>query len=203
MLIAALILLAIVLLTGLFIAVSVSKCYNRLVAMSNHTKNGFEQISVQLKRRYDLIPNLVETVRGYMDHESETLEAVIAARNTAASQLKNVASNPNDATAVASLAGAESALTGAMGRMSFVMEDYPELKANEIVMQLTEELTSTENRIAFARQTFNDLATAFNTIRQSFPTVAIASQIGFADDFTLLEFEDQAEIQHAPKVSLA
>jgi len=183
--IAFFIMLALLLLTVVSIALTVAKTYNRLVAMNNQAKNGFNQISVQLQRRYDLIPNLVETVRGYMTHETETLEAVIAARNQAAGQLKNA--NSGGAEAVSALAGAESALTGALGRMSFVMEDYPELKANESVAQLTEELTSTENRIAFARQSYNDWATAFNV---------------FSENMSLLEFEDQAEIKHAPKVSL-
>ena len=179
----------------------VTNTYNRLVNMSNQTKNGFNQISVQLQRRYDLIPNLVEAVRGYMSHESETLEAVIAARNEASAKLKQ-AGSPTDGAAVASLAGAEGALTSALGRMSFVMEDYPELKAIESVAQLTEELTSTENRIAFARQAYNDWATAFNIMRQEFPTVTFANNIGFGDDFSLLEFEDAEAIKRAPKVAL-
>lgn len=183
------------------IAASVAKTYNRLVKMSNQTKNGFNQISVQLQRRYDLIPNLVECVRGYMSHESETLEAVIAARNEASAKLKQ-AGSPTDGAAVASLAGAEGALTSALGRMSFVMEDYPELKANESVAQLTEEITSTENRIAFARQAYNDWATAFNNMRQEFPTVAFAHSIGFGDDFSLLEFEEAEGIKQAPQVAL-
>ena len=183
--IAFFIMLALLLLTVVSIGLMVAKTYNRLVAMSNQAKNGFNQISVQLQRRYDLIPNLVETVRGYMAHESETLEAVIAARNQAASQLKNA--NAGGAEAVSALAGAESTLAGALGRMSFVMEDYPELKANESVAQLTEELTSTENRIAFARQSYNDWATAFNVMREAFPTNTFASQIGFSENMSLLE----------------
>jgi len=198
--IAFFIMLALLLLTVVSIGLTVAKTYNRLVAMNNQAKNGFNQISVQLQRRYDLIPNLVEAVRGYMTHESQTLEAVIAARNQAASQLKNA--NSGGAEAVSALAGAESALTGALGRMSFVMEDYPELKANESVAQLTEELTSTENRIAFARQSYNDWATAFNVMREAFPTNTFASQLGYSENMSLLEFEDQAEIKHAPKVSL-
>lgn len=183
------------------IAASVARTYNRLVKMSNQTKNGFNQISIQLQRRYDLIPNLVECVRGYMSHESETLEAVIAARNEASAKLKQ-ANNPTDGASVASLAGAEGALTSALSRMSFVMEDYPDLKANESVAQLTEEITSTENRIAFARQAYNDWATAFNNMRQEFPTVTFASSIGFKDDFSLLEFEEAEAIKQAPKVAL-
>ena len=189
------------LLFGLFTAAAVTKIYNRLVNMSNQTKNSFKQISVQLQRRYDLIPNLVESVRGYMTHEKSTLEAVISARNQASAQLKNATANPTDATAVASLASAEGVLSGALGRMSFVMEDYPELRANELVSELTEELTSTENRIAFARQSYNDWATAFNVIRQSFPAVTVAGSLGFREDAALLEFEEQ-EIKSVPKVSL-
>jgi len=200
--IAFFILLGFLILTLVSIGLTVSKTYNRLVAMNNQAKNGFNQISVQLKRRYDLIPNLVEAVRGYMAHESETLEAVIAARNQAVGQLKNASGDASGAAAITALAGAESALAGALGRMSFVMEDYPELKANESVAHLTEELTSTENRIAFARQSYNDWATAFNVMREAFPTNTFANYIGFSENMSLLEFEDQAEIQHAPKVSL-
>ena len=198
--------IALGLLAGLLVFVlitasAISNIYNRLVKMDNQTKNGFKQISVQLQRRYDLIPNLVESVRGYMTHEKDTFEAVIQARNQASSQLQNAAANPADTASMASLASADSLLTGAMGRLSFVMEDYPELRANEIVSELTEELTSTENRIAFARQSYNDLASAFNIIRQSFPAITVAGMLGFRDDFSLLEFEEQ-EIKVAPKVSL-
>lgn len=185
----------------LITASAIAKIYNRLVKMDNQAKNGFKQISVQLQRRYDLIPNLVESVRGYLTHEKSTLEAVISARNQASSQLQNAAANPGDAASMASLASADSLLTGAMGRLSFVMEDYPVLQANELVADLTEELTSTENRISFARQSYNDLASAFNIIRQSFPAVVVAGSLGFGDDFSLLEFEEQ-EIKAPPKVSL-
>lgn len=198
--------IALGLLAGLLVFVlitasAISKIYNRLVKLDNQAKNGFKQISVQLQRRYDLIPNLVESVRGYMTHEKDTLEAVIQARNQASSQLQNAAANPGDTASMASLASADSLLTGAMGRLSFVMEDYPELQANELVADLTEELTSTENRIAFARQSYNDLATVFNIVRQSFPTVVVANTLGYSDDFSLLEFEEQ-EIKAPPKVSL-
>lgn len=189
------------LLFALFMASAATKIYNRLVKMKNTADNGFKQISVQLQRRYDLIPNLVESARGYMAHEKNTLEAVIQARNEASSKLKEASANPGDAASMASLASADSLLTGAMGRFSFVMEDYPELKANELVSELTEELTSTENRIAFARQSYNDWATAFNITRQSFPAVMFANMLGFADDFSLLEFEEQ-KIAEPPKVSL-
>ncbi len=175
--------------------------YNRLVTLKNRYKNAFSQIEVQLKRRYDLIPNLVETAKGYMKHERETLDAVISARNQAASGLKAAAANPGDAGAIAKLAGAEGALTGAMGRLFAVMEAYPDLKANQNMMQLSEELTSTENKVAFSRQAFNDSVTAYNTYRQTFPPVAIASIVGHSTDASLLEFEDSAAIAEAPKVS--
>ena len=131
--------------------------YNKLVALRNRFENAFAQIDVQLKRRYDLIPNLVETAKGYMKHESETLEAVIAARNQAVSAEKSAAANPADGAAMAQLMGAEGALTGAMGRLFAVMESYPDLKANQNMMQVSEELTSTENKVAFARQAYNDV----------------------------------------------
>jgi len=186
----------------LITASAITKIYNRLVKMNNQTENSFKQISVQLQRRYDLIPNLVEAVRGYMTHEKSTLEAVISARNQAASQLEKASINPKDAASVASLASADSLLTGAIGQLSFVMEDYPELRAIESVSELNEELKSTENRIAFARQSYNDWATAFNTLRQTFPTVVVASSLGFGEKVSLLEFEEQ-EIAAAPRVSLA
>ena len=190
------------LLFGLFTAAAISRIYNRLVKLDNQTKNSFKQISVQLQRRYDLIPNLVKSVKGYMTHEKGTLEAVIAARNQASAQLKNAAANPTDTGAMASLASSDGILTGALGRMSFVMEDYPELRANELVAELTEELSSTENRIAFARQSYNDWATAFNVLRQSFPAVTVAGSLGFKDDMALLEFEE-VEIKAVPEVSFA
>jgi LemA protein len=175
--------------------------YNQLVTLKNRFKNAFAQIEVQLKRRYDLIPNLVETARGYLKHERETLEAVIAARNTALSSLGSVAADPGNAQAMHSLIGAEGALTGALGRLNVVMEDYPDLKANETMQQLSEELTTTENKVAFSRQAFNDSVMLFNTYRQSFPPVVLAGLFGFREDATLLEFEDSAAIQQAPKVS--
>jgi len=175
--------------------------YNKLVALLNQYKNGFAQIEVQLKRRYDLIPNLVETAKGYLKHESETLERVIAARNQAASALKSAQANPADPKAMASLNGAESGLMSAMGGFNLVMEDYPDLKANENMMKLHEELATTENRIAFARQAYNDSAMNYNTYRQSFPNVIVANNIGHSTDVTLLEFADSAEIQSAVKVS--
>ncbi len=175
--------------------------YNSLVTLRNRFKNSFAQIEVQLKRRYDLIPNLIETAKGAMAHERETLEAVIAARNAAAQGLANAAANPGDAGAMQALMGAESALAGAMSKMNIVMEAYPDIKANQNMMQLSEELTSTENKVAFARQAFNDAVMEYNTYKQSFPPVFFATSFGHKQDATLLEFEDSAQIQAAPKVS--
>lgn len=183
------------------LAVLVISIYNRLVTLKNRYQNAFSQIEVQLKRRYDLIPNLVETAKAYMAHEKDTLTAVIEARNEAAAMLKDAAENPASGGAIQGLAGAESALQGALSRLSFVMEDYPDLKANENMMQLTEELSSTENRVAFSRQAFNDAVTSYNTYRQTFPPVLFASMFGHTTDASLLEFEDSAAIQAAPKVS--
>ena len=177
--------------------------YNKLVALKNRYENGFAQIEVQLKRRYDLIPNLVETAKGYLSHERETLEAVISARNQAMAGLQAAAQNPGNADAIKELASAEGLLGGALGRLNVVMEAYPDLKANENMMQLTEELTSTENKVAFARQGYNDQITAYNTYRQSFPPVVFAGMFGHSEDAELLEFEDSAEIQAAPSVSFS
>ncbi|MGI9457563.1 MAG: LemA family protein [Aeoliella sp.] len=174
--------------------------YNRLVALQNRYENAFSQIEVQLQRRYDLIPNLVETVKGYMTHERETLEAVIAARNQALGSLKAAAAHPGAAGAMAELASAEQGLSGVLGRLFAVAEDYPDLKANENMMQLTEELTSTENKVSFARQAFNDSVTEYNTYRESFPPVVFASALGHGDNIDLLQF-DSAAIAEAPKVS--
>ncbi|WP_151704556.1 LemA family protein [Nitrincola alkalilacustris] len=175
--------------------------YNRLVALKNRFQNAFAQIEVQLKRRYDLIPNLVETAKGYLKHERETLEAVTNARNTAMAGLKAAAADPGAAGAMAQLAGAEGALTSALGRLSVVMEAYPDLKASENMQQLSEELTSTENKVAFSRQAFNDAVMAYNTYKQSFPQVVLAPTFGHGPDASLLEFEDSAAIQAAPKIS--
>lgn len=175
--------------------------YNKLVSLRNRYQNAFAQIEVQLKRRYDLIPNLVETAKAYMAHERETLEAVIAARNAAASGLAAAAADPGNAAAIQTLAGQEGALAGAMSRFNVVMEAYPDLKANQNMMQLSEELTATENKVAFSRQSFNDQVMAYNTYKQSFPPVALAGTFGHSSDASLLEFEDTVEIQAAPKVS--
>jgi len=153
--------------------------YNRLVALRNRFKNAFAQIDVQLKRRYDLIPNLVETAKAYLKHERETLEAVIQARNAAASANQKAAADPANPSAVRGLLGAEAALTGAMGKFFALSEAYPDLKANQNMAQLTEELTSTENKIAFARQAFNDSVMTYNTARETFPAVVVAGPLGF------------------------
>lgn len=176
--------------------------YNRLVALKNRFQNGFSQIEVQLKRRYDLIPNLIEVAKGYLSHERETLEAVIKARNSAASALDALAkSGGADAGAMAQLQGSEGALAGALGRFNVVMEQYPDLKADQTMANLSEEMTSTENRISFARQAYNDAIMAYNSYRQSFPQVVIAGMFGHGADAQLLTFDDAAEIREAPKVS--
>lgn len=175
--------------------------YNTLVALAERYKNAFSQIEVQLKRRYDLIPNLVETAKGYMKHESETLENVIKARNAAATAMEAASSAPGNPDAMKGLVGAESALAGAMSRFNVVMEAYPDLKANQNMMQVSEELTSTENKVAFARQGYNDAVTNYNVARQKFPAVIFASMFGHAENAELLEFKDSAAIQEAPKVS--
>jgi LemA protein len=175
--------------------------FNKLVTLKNRYKNAFAQIEVQLKRRYDLIPNLVETAKGYLKHERETLESVISARNEASGSLARAAAAPGDAAAMTGLMGAENRLSGAMMNMKMVMEAYPDLKASQNMMQVSEELTSTENKVAFARQAFNDQVMAYNVFKQTFPPVFFAAMFGHAQDATLLEFEDSAAIQAAPKVS--
>lgn len=173
--------------------------YNRLVSSRNGYKNAFAQIDVQLTRRYDLIPNLVETVKAYIKHERETLEAVIAARNSAVNGLKNAAAHPGDPGAVQQLAGAEGALTASLGRMFALAEAYPDLKANQNMMQLSEELTSTENKVAFARQAYNDAVMSYNNTREVFPNSLIAGSFGF-QSAQLLEIES-AEKRAVPKVA--
>jgi LemA protein len=175
--------------------------FNKLVALSNRFKNAFSQIEVQLKRRYDLIPNLVETAKGYLKHERETLEAVIDARNSASDNLSAAQQKPGDAATMQGLGQAEGNLSGALGRFNLLVEAYPDLKANQNMMQLTEELTSTENKVAFARQAFNDEVMQYNIFKQSFPQNVLAGVFGHANDASLLEFEDSAEIQAAPKIS--
>jgi len=194
----ALIILLVVGAVALFFAFWVIGAYNGLVTLRNRFKNAFAQIDVQLKRRYDLIPNLVETAKGYMKHERETLEAVIAARNTAYAASKAAAANPADATAMKGLLSAESGLGGALSRLMVVSEQYPDLKANQNMMQLTEELTSTENKISFARQAYNDAVTLFNTTRERFPTNLIAGMFNFAEA-QLFQVDSAAE-RNAPQV---
>jgi len=174
--------------------------YNTLVGRKNQFKNAFSQIDVQLKRRYDLIPNLVETAKGYLAHERQTLEAVIAARNTALDARGRAASNPADARAMRELSSAESGLSGALGRLFALAESYPDLKANQTMMQLSEELTSTENKIAFARQAYNDAVMEYNTSIESFPANVIASTFAFASA-SLLQATESPEERGAPRVS--
>ena len=191
-------LLVLVLIVVVAIAL-VAGIYNKLVTLRNRYKNAYAQIDVQLKRRYDLIPNLVETAKGYMKHESSTLEAVTQARNIAYAASHAAASNPGDPTAVKSLATAEAGLGGALSRLMMVSEQYPDLKANQNMMLLTEELTSTENKISFARQAYNDSVMAYNTDREVFPSNLIANTFNFtpAELFVI----DKPEQKDAPKVS--
>ena len=173
--------------------------YNKLVQMRNRFKNAFAQIDVQLKRRHDLIPNLVETAKGYMKHERETLDAVISARNQAQGAAKAAGGDPTNAAAMQQMMGAEAGLSGALGRLMAVVEAYPDLKADQNMRQLSEELTSTENKVAFARQHYNDSVMQYNTRREVFPSVIIANMFNF-DPATLFEIEDEEE-KKAPEVS--
>lgn len=175
--------------------------YNKLVLLRNRFKNAFAQIEVQLKRRHDLIPNLVETAKAYLAHERDTLEAVVSARNQAVAGLKAAAGQPGDERSMAQLGNAEGALTHAMGRLTVTMEAYPDLKASQNMQQLTEELTGTENKVAFARQAYNDAVMEYNTYKQSFPPVFFAANFGHKADAGLLEFADTAQIQAVPKVA--
>ncbi len=177
--------------------ISLIKIYNRLVSLRNRFKNAFAQIDVQLKRRYDLIPNLVETAKGYIKHERETLEAVINARNQAAEAGQQAAQNPGDPESMQKLMGAEAGLTGTLGRLFALVENYPDLKANQNMMQLSEELTSTENKVAFARQAFNDAVMKYNTEREKFPAVLVANSLGFqpAEFFEIKEPEQREAVQ--------
>ena len=173
--------------------------FNRLVALRNRFKNAFAQIDVQLKRRYDLIPNLVEAAKGYLAHERQTLEAVIAARGAAVSAAQRAAGAPGDPAAMVGLAQAEGALGGALGRLMAVFENYPDLKANQNILQVQEELASTENKVAFARQGYNDAVMVYNTRRESFPDNVVAGLTGFKEAM-LLEATESAEERKAPKV---
>jgi LemA protein len=176
--------------------------YNGLVSGRNHFKNAFAQIDVQLKRRYDLIPNLVETAKGYLKHEAGTLEAVVKARNAALAASQTAAQNPGDPTAMGALSGAEGALSMGLGRLMVLQESYPDLKANTQMRELSEELTATENKVAFARQAYNDAVTSYNTTREKFPAVMVAGMLGF-DTAAWLEATEAPEERQAPKVSFS
>jgi len=193
----ALIILGVLVAIIIIVALSAMGIYNSLVALRNRFKNA--QIDVQLKRRYDLIPNLVETAKGYLKHEHETLEQVTKARNIAYAASQTAAANPADANAVKGVVAAESGLTGALSRLMVVAEQYPDLKANQNMMQLTEELTSTENKVAFARQAYNDSVMQYNTSRETFPNVLLAGMFGFLPA-ELFHVDDPTE-RNAPKVS--
>lgn len=194
-----LIILGIIVVVGLIVVAMVVGIYNKLVTLRNRFKNAYAQIDVQLKRRYDLIPNLVETAKGYIKHERETLEAVTQARNIAYAAAKAAAANPGDASAMKQLTSAETGLAGTLSRLMMVSEAYPDLKANQNMMQLTEELTSTENKISFARQAYNDSVMTYNTNREVFPSNMIAGMFNFqpAELFVIEKPEEKA----APKVS--
>ncbi len=196
---AVLILLGVLVLVAVVLGLWAVGVYNSLVGLRNRFKDAFAQIDVQLKRRYDLIPNLVEIAKGYLKHERETLEAVIKARSIALAASQSAAANPADGNAMRSLAAAEGGLAGALSRLMVVSEQYPELKANQNMLQLTEELTSTENKISFARQAYNDSVMTYNTARETFPAVLLAGALGF-QAAELFKIEDPAE-RNAPKVS--
>jgi len=184
-------------LIGLYVIVM----FNTLIALKHRVANAFSQINVQLKRRYDLIPNLVETAKAYLNYERETLEAVTNARNLAAQVLQAAQANPTNAEAIQQLARAESSLISALSRFHMVVEAYPDLKASKNMVQLSEEISSTENRVAFARQAFNDQVMEYNVYKQSFPQNLLAGAFGHTTDASLLEFEDSQQIQIPPKAS--
>lgn len=193
------IIITVVVVFGIIGILIIAGMYNSLVTLRNRFKNAFAQIDVQLKRRYDLIPNLVEVAKGYLKHERETLESVTQARNVAASAVSAAAANPSSAEAMQDLMGAEAALGGALSRLLVTVEAYPDLKANQNMMSLQEELASTENKVAFSRQAFNDAVMGYNTKRETFPTNLIAGMFNFAAA-TLFEIE-RAEEREAVKVS--
>ena len=183
-------------------AIWVVSLYNGLVTLRNRFKNAFAQIDVQLKRRYDLIPNLVETAKGYLAHERQTLEAVIAAREGAVNANRTAAANPADTAAMTQLGAAEAGLSGALGRLFALVEAYPDLKANQNMMQLSEEITSTENKIAYARQAFNDAVMEYNTGIESFPQNVLVSMFEFVPAKQLESIESPEE-RKVPKVSFS
>ena len=186
----------ILLFLGLFVSI-----YNKLVTLKAKFENAFAQIEVQLTRRYDLIPNIVEVAKKYMQHENETLLKVIEARNGAVASLQEAAGHPDNPASIEALSRADNNLTGSLAGLRVQVEAYPELKANTVMLQLNEELTSTENRVAFARQAFNDAVTAYNIQRKSFPTNLVAATFGHPQDAALLAFENSKDIQAAPKIS--
>jgi len=191
-----LIVLAVIALLAMFM---LTGAYNKLIKLKNRYENAYSQIDVQLKRRHDLIPNLVNVAKGYIEHEKETLTAVIEARNMAIGAQKSAAANPGDAAAMQNMMKAESGLNGALGRLMMIAEQYPDLKANQNMLSLQEELTSTENKVAYSRQGYNDAVTSYNTARETFPTVILAGVMGFADA-ELLTVDDPEE-RKAPSVS--
>jgi LemA protein len=190
------IIVIVIVLAVVFSAVGI---YNNLVSLRNQYRNNFSQIDVQLQRRYDLIPNLVETAKGYISHERETLEAVTAARGAAVSANQTAAANPGNPAAMQALSSAENSLSGSLGKLMVVVEAYPDLKANQNMMQLSEELTSTENKVAFARQAYNDSIMSYNTAREVFPGSVVAEMFAFtkAEPFHV----DNEAVREAPKVS--
>ncbi len=188
-----------IVLVAVFLVIFVIGAYNSLVTLRNRYKNAYAQIDVQLKRRYDLIPNLVETAKGYLSHERGTLEAVVAARNAAVTANTRAAQNPGDASAMKEISSAEGVLSGAMGRLFALAEAYPDLKANTTMLSLMEELTSTENKVSFSRQAYNDAVMSYNTRREVFPTNLIAGPFNFAPaELFVIEKPEEKE---APKVS--
>jgi LemA protein len=184
-----------------FVIIFIANIYNRLISLKNRYLNAFAQIEIQLKRRYELIPNLVEIAKGYLKHERETLENVIKARNEAAQFLEIAKQSPAVPQNIEALGRAEQNLQGALGKLNIAVEAYPELKANENMLKLQEEVSTTENRIAFARQAYNDSVMFYNTYRQSFPQNLFSSSFGHTQDAALLEFADRAAIQEAPKIT--
>jgi len=198
-----LVILAIIGIVGIAILVGwLISAYNKLVSLKARFENAFAQINVQLTRRYDLIPNIVKIAKSYMEHESKTLQNVIEARNGAVASLKDAAQSPGDPDSIENLNVAEKKFSESFQGLRIQLEAYPDLKANTVMMQLSEELTSTENRVAFARQGFNDAATAYNIQRKSFPTALVANAFGHTRDAALLVFDNEKDIQAAPKIDL-